>query len=82
MSGEMFDEAAHASAQQATADAKRNADIAALIKLKDATITRMVRNRVYVKHVGETLERPESLCAGCGGSFVARGYCTNCGAPR
>lgn len=67
---------------KAAAEATRAAQITELLKLKDATITRMVRNRIYVKHVGETLESPNSLCANCGGAFTQRGYCTNCGASR
>lgn len=63
-------------------EALRKAAIHDRLKLKDATITRMVRNRIYVKKPGETTEHPDSLCSNCGGSFIKRGHCTNCGAKR
>ncbi|HYF53321.1 MAG TPA: hypothetical protein VEA41_03595 [Salinarimonas sp.] len=63
-----------------TAEAGRAAEIRKRLHEKEIFVTRVRNNRHYIKHPGETTERPESLCNTCGGSHVARGYCTNCGA--
>lgn len=48
---------------------------------KEAFVTLVRGNRHKVQWHKDKPEVSALLCNGCGGSFIARGYCTNCGAP-
>lgn len=58
------------------ARAKHQADIQAKVKARDKRIAEIRGNR-HKPADGSAAY----LCNSCGGAFVARGYCTGCGAP-
>lgn len=47
----------------------------------DVSIASLKGNRHYIQADGSETTEPDSRCNGCGGSHVARNYCTNCGMP-